>query len=56
MTDIPSVTDQRHDPERRTTECPNCGGVVREPRSGDVWLCDDCARRWDVAELPEVGQ
>jgi len=55
MTDIPSVADQRTTPDRDTVDCPNCGGVVREPRSGEVWLCDRCARRWDASDLPEVS-
>jgi ribosomal protein L37AE/L43A len=54
MSDIPSVADQRTDPDRETTACPNCDGTVREPRSGDAWICDDCARRWQPSELPEV--
>lgn len=37
--------------ERATSECPVCGGVVREPRSGDKWKCDDCARYWEEDEL-----
>lgn len=52
MTDHPTVAEQRADHDRETAECPNCRGVVREPRSGDAWICDDCARRWQASELP----
>jgi ribosomal protein L37AE/L43A len=55
MTDIESVADQRADNDRATVGCPNCQGTVREPRSGDKWICDGCARYWDAAELPEVA-
>ena len=56
MTDISSVADQRSDPDRETTDCPNCGSVVREPRSGEKWICDGCARYWSPSELPEVSE
>ena len=55
MSDHPTVAEQRADHSRETTDCPNCRGVVREPRSGDAWLCDNCARRWQPGELPEVN-
>lgn len=54
MSEIPSVGEQRSQNARETratTTCPICSGTVREPRSGDVWLCDGCARQWTAAEL-----
>jgi len=39
--------------DREVRECPFCGGDVKEPVSGEMWLCDDCARRWEEEDLPQ---
>jgi len=48
-----SIEDERNPgrQSRETAECPVCGGIVREPRSGDKWICDGCARYWTIDEL-----
>lgn len=37
--------------DRETATCPICNGTVREPRSGERWICDGCARYWTEEEL-----
>jgi len=52
MTDIDSVGENRVE-QRAEGTCPNCGGTALEPRSGDVWLCSQCARRLDADEVEQ---
>lgn len=51
MTTLADLDDLGDRFERRTTECPNCRGTVREMRNSKEWLCDDCARYWNPEEL-----